>query len=134
MSVACVPAIILGICSDRLELGHRQALQSGARPPAAWWCSIFGLYGLFFLLLGLLLFVPLHKRLSRPVLVSSIANLTMSWVLVSLCFVAGDPFAAPVLAQIGLGWLSWFFLAGGVTWFLVFFYLFGSAVDAASGR
>jgi hypothetical protein len=101
---------------------------------ARWWRIEFAYGGAFLLLLGLGLFLPFGKILRKSVLVTSIANLFMTGLLFGLHFVTADSLVQPVLSRLGLGWLSPALLALAIVWAVVFFYLFGTEVDASQRR
>lgn len=77
------------------------------------------------------LFLPFARRLKKSVLVSSIANLFMTGLLFGLHFVTADSLVQPGLSRLGLNWLSPTFQVLGIVWGIVFFYLFGTEVDAS---
>ena len=126
-------AVSLGWVFLRHEYGpHGEDIAE--RALASWWRIEFAYGGAFLSVLAVALFLPFFRRLKKSVLVASIANLFMTGLLFGLHFVASDSSVQPVLARFGLGWLSPTFLALGVIWGVMFFYVFATEVDTAQHK
>lgn len=115
-----------------IRLRHSYATTVSPGAQAAWWWTIMAFQGLLFLFSAVGFHLLFRRLLHRPILVISLCNLFMSFMLITLFCIVDDPSVRPVLACVGLAALRWCLLAAGLLWFLVFFYLFSYDIDVLS--